>query len=85
MPPRDMMLAPRPWNLMITKARRIETGIDTMATKRRAEVKKEHQAHQRHHDRLLDQGMCQGFDRTLDESGAVVGDGDLDILRQAQP
>ena len=33
MPPSDMMLAPSPCQRMITKASRMETGIETMATK----------------------------------------------------
>ncbi len=83
MPPRDMMFAPIPWIFMMMNARRIETGIEIIATSAERKWNQKDQADQCHHDRFLEQGVGQRLHGPIDQAGSVVGDGDLDILRKA--
>ena len=48
----------------------------------RTEVEEKDDADQGDDDRLLDQGAGQGLDGLVDQPGAVVGDRDLDVVRQ---
>ena len=83
MPPRLMMLALMPSHRMPMNAISTPTGRVKIATKARAEVEQEEHADRGDHQHLLGELLAQRRDRPLDQLRAVVGDVDLDALRQA--
>ena len=50
---------------------------------RGSEVEQEDEAHQRHDDGLLDQGVGERRDGAFDQAAAIVGHRDLDVVRHA--
>ena len=82
MPPRLMMLEPRPSSFIARNDIRMPTGSMTIATRALRTCSRNNDADQRHHQAFLEQRAAQGLDGAVDELGAVVDRHHLDAFRQ---
>jgi hypothetical protein len=85
MPPRDMMLAVRPWADIGMNERTTAIGRVRMGTERAPEMEEEEDDHQAHDHHLLDQRALERADGPMDQLGSVVGRHEVDARWEGTP